>query len=181
MQKKILIYFIVAFLIASLGILFLVAYKEIHRSPNEIAPVVHATHSVIVVDLNGNGIVDQAELSSGQDAILAIRQISKTPEGGSEIEMFRSFTSLESYDANKDGRLDKLDPIFPYLELLFITEGGKKHKTISLKKADIVAVVFDKEKIKNPEAVKHEDNLIGKAIKANGKQLDIRVIQVTAD
>ena len=72
MQKKALTYFIVAFFVLSLGALLAIAYHHLHRSPSEIAKVIHATHPVVVVDFNNNGIVSQEELLSGKDAILAI-------------------------------------------------------------------------------------------------------------
>lgn len=178
MQKKLFIYFIAAFFIVSLGILFVIAYQRLHHPQIHTTPV--TTNPVIAVDFSGDKILNQEELIKGEDAILGIRQQVKGSTNSSTDQIFNSVAALERWDTNKDGRLDRKDPIYPHLELVFLSDGGKKRKYVSLEKAGIIAIIFNKEKIgKIKEVSKSTDNLLGRALKANGTEVKIRVISVT--
>lgn len=179
MHKKIFLYFLIAFFLVSLSTLFVIAYHHVH-SPRTIKAST-TTNPVIAVDFSGDKILNQEELVKGEDAVLAIRK-RKPGSNESTDELFNSIAALERWDVNKDGRLDKKDPIYPYLELVFFTDNGKKHRYVTLEKAGIIAIVFNKEKIgKIKEIAKSTNNLLGKAIKANGDELQIRVISVSVD
>lgn len=171
MQKKILSLTVVACILGAFAFLFTIAYQRLHHPEPTPAP---QTHLVLAVDLNNNKILNQDEITSAKDAILAVR---KPGSANTSNDIFNSITALEQLDANHDNRLDKKDPIFPYLELVFFT--GKEHKYVPLTKAGITAIIFDKAILAQ---ITNGSNPIGKeighAVKKNGEKLSIQIIAI---
>lgn len=175
MQKKYLSYIVIAFIILIFIALLLTAHYFLHQPTGADARL---THPVIAVDFNNNNVLNQDELLKGQDAILAVRKIDNRTQKVSD-ELFHSIAILERLDLNEDGRLNKDDAVFPSLELIFLTDGGKNRKHMTLTEAGIVAIVFNKKSVgKVHEIFKGSDNLIGYALKKDGTRLEIRAIPV---
>ena len=144
-QPKKYFNFVMGFiLVLVLFSLFLVAYYFRHHL---FAATQQQTktwvHPVLIVDFNNNGQFIQSDLQKGQDAILVVKN-SETKD--KSPEWFSSLAALIAYDINQDQRIDKQDPIFPKLALLYYP-GQPKQKYISLKNAHIKAIVIDKTKL----------------------------------
>lgn len=175
MQKTRLSYLFIAFTLAAFGLLFILAYYQIHRPIPQQS--FKAQHLVLIVDFNSDKILNEKELLTSQDAVLAIRSQNRTGKPSDLI--FNSLDALKRLDFNKDKRLDKADPMFPYLELIFFKDGGKNRQSMSLSAAGINAIAFT-QNLKDNNSYKN-NSLIGYAIKTNQQKLEIRLVPISFD
>lgn len=172
--------FIAIFILAVLIILFSFAHHHVRHGFNKnITETLPASHPVMVVDFNNNKIINQQELFDGKDAILAVKSVDKKTTTPND-QLIGSISALEQLDANKDGRLDKKDPIFDHLELIFFANGGTSHKNMSLAETKIIAIVFRKGILKEIASLtKSNRYVVGEAITSDGRKLLVKVIPVS--
>lgn len=171
MQKNKASYLMIAFFILAFIALFIVAYNLVHRS--HVTPEKIKQHMVLMVDFNNDGILNQQELLDSEDAILAVRLKDK------KDQLFNGINALQQLDLNKDGRIDKKDPIFPQLELIFFTNKGKTRKYVPIEKAKIQTIILTKQEFLNDE--KSEQQTVGYALTTDGKKLQIHLISVATE
>lgn len=173
MQKKYLRYLVIAFTIAAFGLLFIISYYQIHQP---IAQTPEKTqHPVLIVDFDADKNLNEKDLLLSQDAILAIRPPTKT--GAPNDQAFNSLDALKGLDINKDKRLDKKDPMFKYIELVFFTEQGKGRNYVPLVKANIDAIIL-MQSIRDISNYKNNP-LVGYAVKSNGEKVEIRLVPIS--
>lgn len=170
-MKKILYFLIPLVIVAFIAGLFITAYKAIHK-PAEPAPIHSGMHPVLAVDYSNDKIINQDELLKGEDAILIVKNKANT-------QMFNSVAALLKLDANQDQRLDKKDPLFTQIQLMFFTEAGKNKKFKTLTEAGITAIVFDKAGLAQlNNNVNAANVVIGRALTEKGKSLLIKIVPV---
>lgn len=170
-MKKILYFILPLVIVAFIAGLFITAYKTIHK-PAQPIPAYSGLHPVLAIDYSGDKILDQEELLKGEDAILTVKDKAHS-------QMFNSIAALRNLDANKDQRLDKKDPLFNQIQLLFFIDKDKNKKYLYLEDAGITAIIFDKTglaQLNNNTAT--ENIVIGHAVTTKGKSLLIKIVPV---
>lgn len=97
-----------------------------------------------VVDLNVDNKVTADSILDGTDAILAIDPTWKNP-----------VTDLLSLDADRDGFINILDPVYSHLNLILY---GKKYLVVPLNKTGIRAIKVSRQNQKNSYQLIYPDN-----------------------
>lgn len=145
---------------------------------NKIAERAPQSHQLVVLDFDDNGLLDEAELLQGHDAVITV----KNPKEGAD-EQFDSVSAFQELDVNKDGRIDDKDPHYQYMQLMFFTKEGKGRRYMSFTQAGVQSIKIDQKRLnemgKATLSLHPDDNIIGKATFKNGQQHTIRLIAVT--
>lgn len=160
-------------LVLALVALFIAAYHAKHHPSVAKKP----THPVLVVDLHNNGLVMLEDLNKGEDALLVVQPQSNDKANEQWIS---SFDVLERFDVNHDRRIDKKDPIYSRLALLYYPGDATKKKYVSLEKAGIKAIVFGKEELeKLPKSMEEAHHIVAGYVEmADGTTRKISVLPV---
>lgn len=160
-------------LVLALVALFIAAYHAKHHP----SVAKKSAHPVLVVDLHNNGLVMLEDLNRGEDALLVVQPEAKDK---TDEQWISGFDVLERFDSNHDRRIDKKDPIYSRLALLYYPGDIKKKKYVSLKKAGIKAIVFGKEELqKLPKSLEETHRLfVGHVEMADGTMRNISVLPV---
>lgn len=160
-------------LVLALVALFIAAYHAKHHPSVTKSP----THSVLMVDLHNNGLVMLEDLNRGEDALLVVQPKSKDK---ADAQWISGFDVLQRFDSNHDKRIDKKDPIYSRLALLYYPADIKKKKYVSLETAGIKAIVFAKEELqKLPKSMEEIHHIVAGYVEmADGTTRKISVLPV---
>lgn len=166
-----------------LAAIIVMAFLMTHR-PEKVAPInklltkAPRLHPVIVLDFDNSGAVGQVELLRGKDAIITVMHPAK--RGGVTDELFNSVEALRKLDVNKDNIIDKRDPLYSHLQLMFLTSDGKSSRYVSFEQAGIKSIKLQQQWL-NEKAIaglNPENNKVGEAIMINGAKHDLRLVAV---
>ena len=161
--------------------IIIAAYMMLHHPDkmaalNKLMAQALPQHHLIVIDFDDNGLQDKAELMQGLDGVITVND----PNLGVN-EAFNSESALQKLDSNKDGRIDRHDARFAYLQLTFFTDQGKQRRYLSFRQAGIDAIKINPQRLYIPLSLPLtvKNNKIGKAFFTNGTQHDVRLIAVS--
>ncbi len=183
-MKNLAAVFLGVFSVLVLVAIIVMAYLMLHHPAkvaplNEILEKTPLTHRLVVIDFDDSGLLDEAELMQGKDGIIIV----KKPAGkNKKEELFNSASAFQRLDANKDGRIDASDPMYPYLQLMFFTDNGKNRRYVTFAQADIKSIQIDQKRLnaQQRKSLNPKDNIIGEAILINGKKHVVRLISIAA-
>lgn len=180
----------IALLVGTLALLFVIAiivlaYSMLRHPHSVAAPIQQflahtpAQNKVVVLDFDDNGLLDEAELMQGRDAVITVHNPAATDTNADSL--FNSASALQRLDLNKDGEINEKDVIFPYLRLMYFTDGGKGRRYVTFAEAGIKSLVIDQKRLHAiTKSLDPQHNLIGEAEFTNGQHHGIRLILVNA-
>lgn len=176
----------IAALVGTFSVLIIItiivmAYWMLHHPDkmaaiNKIAEKAPSMHKVVVLDFDDNGLLDEAELMQGRDAVIVVNN----PKMGVN-ESFNSVSAFQKLDVNKDGVINDKDPLYRYMDLMFFDKDSTKRRYISFAQAGIKSIKIDQKRLttKQTASLDPKDNIIGEATFINGRQHNIRLIMVS--
>ena len=144
---------------------------------NKIAESAPQLHELVVLDFDDNGLLDEAELMQGHDAIITVNN----PKQSGANEQFNSVSAFQKLDVNKDGQINEADPQYKYMQLMFFADQGKSHRYISFEQAGLKSIKIDQKRLNGQGLISLHpaDNVIGKAFFKDGTQHSVRLIEIS--
>jgi|WetSurMetagenome_2_1015567.scaffolds.fasta_scaffold58437_4 hypothetical protein len=128
--------YLVYLVIFGVFIVFLVGYNLIDTASEHITSFGHKHEAfprgykfIGVLDFDANNTIDKSSIANGTDAALVIN-----PQWSQAVS-----SNLVDFDSNNDGYIDVIDPIYGYLELIFMDD----YHHVSLAVAGIRAIRLD--------------------------------------
>jgi len=127
-----------------LAVLMYLAYTFYPKLRQGVSLMSADTVQVLVIDNKNQHIVGEEDGLIGDDLILAyIPDPMSSEEFDPELITMENLTDLLVFDTNKNGYIDRSDPIYPRLYLGSLDLDGEVIQFVSLSKAAIVAIRFD--------------------------------------